>query len=1107
MRAPLLLALFPAIAQAANPNTTVTDTYLDRTKIDRAASSAWTVTSGQVVQTGAFNPGDGADGACVIATSVDLASASCSGRATADMATYRLAAVSLAAGDRDIPLTATPAGLAVGDEIVLAVIQRFSGSSTTQIGTYETGRILSISGTTVTLKTGLSRAYDASAHSIVLQRVPNYTTVAVTAGTPTVGGWGTAGSGIFAARATGTIAITGGTLSVTGKGFRSVTTPDRVYSAGFVGESPTNTFQFLKQKDSVGGGGGGGDAEAVYFGNGGGGGGYGTAGANGAATSSGSNWYLPTNGAAATGGAVYGSASLATMYLGASGGSGGRDGDNPGEGGNGGAGGGIIWLTADTIQVNAPAYLDALGSAGLTCGNVTNDETGGGGGGAGGSIRLEGRSVTSSSSRIRATGGNGGAACNGNAGGNGGSGRIAIATVGTSTASTTPAANLTSNVPYGVSVVQSVNLLSTNARVGSIDSIGFTLPTLPAGGSARVQISNNGTTWVSTSGVANGYTSLASGAQTFDISALDWFGASFYYRVELTGAAVAVAMDQADLKICQSLVSDPDSDGDSRADLCEVDDDNDGKLDGADNCPSVANPDQADLDADNIGDLCDTDRDGDFVLDVNDNCIDVKNSDQVNSDKDAPGDACDTNDDNDQWLDGEDNCPLQKNDDQANLDQDSFGDVCDPDVDGDGKLAADDCDDHNKLISKAVQYYFDTDGDGYGGPLGDTACQLTPPSGLVANNNDNCPEDPNPSQGDLDADLLGDACDLDDDGDLVLDQTDNCPLVPNPDQMDSDGNHIGDLCDDDDDGDGISNGVDNCPSVDNFDQGDYDNDEIGDLCDPDIDNDDVPNAADCDSFDESVGELETGYADIDRDGFGDTEEPVAVCGDLADDQSFESGDNCPEIANEDQLNLDDDAEGDVCDDDDDNDNVDDNEDNCPRLANPDQADTDGDDIGDACQSGASDEDNDGINDDDDNCPVDANPDQNDLDGDEIGDRCDADRDGDEIEATVDCDDGDAEVGEGVLMSLDLDGDGLGDDSSGESLICGDAPRGLTATAGDNCPEVANPDQADADGDGIGDACSDAERLPGEGCACDQSPTRLPWVAVATLLFWRRRRSR
>jgi hypothetical protein len=60
---------------------------------------------------------------------------------------------------------------------------------------------------------------------------------------------------------------------------------------------------------------------------------------------------------------------------------------------------------------------------------------------------------------------------------------------------------------------------------------------------------------------------------------------------------------------------------------CEVtatfvlsDQDNDGVPDISDNCPVLANPDQADWDGDGQGDACDEDDDGDTVADADDQC-------------------------------------------------------------------------------------------------------------------------------------------------------------------------------------------------------------------------------------------------------------------------------------------------------------------------------------------------------------------------------------------------------------------------------------------------------------------------------------------------------
>ena len=144
---------------------------------------------------------------------------------------------------------------------------------------------------------------------------------------------------------------------------------------------------------------------------------------------------------------------------------------------------------------------------------------------------------------------------------------------------------------------------------------------------------------------------------------------------------------------------------------------------------------------------------------------------------------------------------------------------------------------------------------------------------------------------------------------------------------------------------------------------------------------------------------------------------VAALYDRDNDGVGEAFDNCLNVSNPSQANADNDAFGDACDSDADNDGIG-ASDNCPLISNPDQADLDGDGVGDPCDS---DIDGDGI-DVSDNCPLEINPDQSDLDADGIGDLCDEDADGD------------------------------------------------TISGGDNCPLISNPDQGDSDNDGIGDAC-------------------------------------
>jgi endonuclease G len=155
------------------------------------------------------------------------------------------------------------------------------------------------------------------------------------------------------------------------------------------------------------------------------------------------------------------------------------------------------------------------------------------------------------------------------------------------------------------------------------------------------------------------------------------------------------------------------------------DEDGDGVVDGADNCPSVANADQADFDNDGIGNACDSDDDNDGQSDADEIECGSDPLDAGSLSTDTDGDhqpnCVDLDDDGDGFADGTDNCPLVANMAQADGDGDGIGNACDPNP-NDGPIG-------------------DLDGDG------------------VLNNLDNCPLTSNPDQADFDLDGIGDSCD------------------------------------------------------------------------------------------------------------------------------------------------------------------------------------------------------------------------------------------------------------------------------------------------------------------------------------------------------------
>ncbi len=318
---------------------------------------------------------------------------------------WTLAAAAVVAGATSVSVDDASI-FASGDEFLILSQQGADA------GTYEFAFVSSVdtSSNTLTVEPPLTNSY-AAASTVLVQRVPHYTTVTIS-GELDASDWSAgSGGGVIVFRATGVVTISG-EVTTRGRGFAGGDGVTGNSSAGEQGESWSGAGS--RGVATANDGGGGSYPLAADGCDSGGGGGYAAAGGDGYGLycSRAEWWGCAAFGYAQTvdGGDSYGDSALSSWFLGSGGGAGAPDSESDGndsrnETGDGGDGGGIIAIYSAS-RITVSGEINAEGRDGQDA-DTYGGESGGGGGGAGGTILLVAPTLTLNGP-VSAIGGDGG---------------------------------------------------------------------------------------------------------------------------------------------------------------------------------------------------------------------------------------------------------------------------------------------------------------------------------------------------------------------------------------------------------------------------------------------------------------------------------------------------------------------------------------------------------------------------------------------------------------------------------------------------------------------------------------------------------------------------